>query len=107
MKEYDSMKFLCYCTFAFSCFSFSLFSFDLPILSETMDQQAWRNFAKIGCGYYPIPEELKQHLEPTANLARSLNSSFQGKSGYSSEEKQQIEILFHKEKNWNQKKLFS
>lgn len=86
----------------FSLISFSLMATDaLPVISESMDQEAWRNFAKVGCGYYPIPEELKKYIPSTLDLANSLNASCKDQYGYSSEPKLQVEILLLEKKDWS------
>lgn len=94
------MRFANYILLVFSVFSFELMAV-FPVLSESMDRMAWRNFAKVGCGYYPIPEELKKYLDSTVDLASSLNASCKDRYGYSSEAKQQVEILFLEKKDWN------
>jgi len=91
-----------YLLFIFSLLSFNLMAMDsLPFLSESMDKKDWRNFAKVGCGYYPIPEELKKYLASTVDLASTLNASWKDQYGYSCEAKQQVEILFLEKKDWN------
>jgi isopenicillin N synthase-like dioxygenase len=98
------MKFYAYLFISLSIANFSLQAMEsehkLPILSESMSPKDWKNFAKIGGGYYPIPEGLKQYLKTTLNLANSLNASYKGKPGYSCEEKQQVEILYFEKKDW-------
>lgn len=72
----------------------------LPFITESMSLSEWRHFARIGCGYYPIPEHLISLLPKTIQLAQSLNPSYEGKPGYSAEQKQQIETLFLEKKDW-------
>lgn len=97
------MRFSKYLFVIFSLVSFhSMMAVDsLPVLSESMDQNDWKHFAKIGCGYYPIPEELKKYISPTLDLANSLNVSCKDQYGYSSEAKQQFEMLFLEKKDWS------
>ncbi len=35
----------------------------LPVLRQSMTAAEWKRFAKVGCGYYPIPEKLKEYLQ--------------------------------------------
>lgn len=96
------MRFFNYLLFIFALPLFNLIAMDsLPVLSESMDKKDWRNFAKVGCGYYPIPKELNKYLASTLDLASSLNASCKDQYGYSCEAKQQVEILFLEKKDWS------
>jgi isopenicillin N synthase-like dioxygenase len=73
----------------------------LPILSKSMTIEDWKNFAKVGGGYYPIPEELRKYFPKTLDLAQSLNASWKDQPGYFSEGKQQIEFLYWEKRDWD------
>lgn len=98
-RAYYTM-FLCLCFNAWAA-EFEDSTQILPFIAESMPLSEWKNFARIGCGYYPIPEHLKSLLPKTLQLAQSLNSSYEGKPGYSAEKKQQIETLFLEQKDWS------
>lgn len=56
----------------------------------------WQKFAKIGGGYFPIPEDLKRYLETTKKFALSLDSSWKRKWGYFETSGQQFAIFYRK-----------
>lgn len=63
----------------------------LPLLTEAMTTDKWLNFARIGGGYYPIPEQFKQYLPKMLELARSV-PTWNGKSSYYCDDRHQIEF---------------
>ena len=90
-----------YWLFICSFFSLNLIADALPVLSESMDKKDWQHFAQVGCGYYPIPEELKSYLASTVDLARSLNASCMNQPGYVCQANQQAELLLLEKEDWN------
>ena len=96
------MKFLKIC-FAIALVSQALIAGEtIPVLSETMTKEEWQNFAKISCGYFPIPEELKVNLPRTMELAETMGSTWADSPLFSREEKQQLEALFFEKQDWAQ-----
>lgn len=73
----------------------------VPIINQSSEDAEWQAFARVGCAYFPIPEELKTYVPSTLQLASSLNSSYEGHAGYSREKNQQIELLYFERKDWH------
>lgn len=72
----------------------------LPILHEGMTKEEWQAFARIGGGYYPIPEHLKRYLSAMIQFANRV-SSMKNDIAYHCDDKHQIEYLYFEEKDWH------
>lgn len=71
----------------------------LPVLTDSMTPEDWRNFARKGGAYYHIPEPLRQYIPKMLELASSI-STWRGRPGYHCDDKHQIEFLHSEQQEW-------
>jgi hypothetical protein len=87
---------------AFSIFATDAKKLPLPIISPEADSATWKEFLRLGGGYYPIPEDLKGLIKATMVYAKFEPENWHKRPGYSNDENQQIEIQMLKKRKWQQ-----
>lgn len=98
MKNYFTLFFAAVITFHLSSWTMDSEP-SLPVLTESMSDEEWLEFARIGGGYYPIPEYLKEYIPETLKLAFEMED-LREHAHYIYDKKNEYEYLYSNENYW-------